>query len=398
MLPYPPCPPIPCFILTMSSPESAVSPGSYTSFCPVSTSQVRTACDQRLCRYLTYTSSLSVTTAFTYFAHLLDCFPSLSSVSFERFYELPWGILSLCLSRPRITSISFDHGADLTGPDSTRSDGVDKTSLTLTRFLYDVRLWRDMDGLINPRLPPDRCNEHLLVSRESQSLSALIPRMNHTLIQLVLPMESAPIVKMAKVSWPKLRELSINGVYWTSEQVESLPILLGALPRLERLSVRIRRGLNQSEGRPPILGQHSTPRSVLSGMHSLTVAYPNPEDNIFIIDTSRLRHLSICDWHRHYNSLTYRHRYSAPSAYPILSSVECLSVLRRMDLPTLSSLELVYLASESGADDDLLRYVATAFPQLSHLELHRYRANRKEEVDYVSSCQVSVYKHLLTGS
>ncbi|RDX52518.1 hypothetical protein OH76DRAFT_1400310 [Lentinus brumalis] len=339
-------------------------------------------------RYLTYTSSPSAVTTFTYFAHLLDCFPFLFSVSFERFHELPWSILSLCFSRPRITSISFDHGADLTGPDSTPSEEVDTASLRITRFLYDVRLWRDMDGWINPRLPPSRRNRDLLISRESQSLSALVPQMNHTLTQLLLPMESAPIVKMAQLSWSKLRELSISGLYWTSEQVESLPILLGALPRLEKLSVRIRRELYQSEGRPPILGQHSTPRSVLSGMHSLTVAYPNPDDDIFIIDTSRLRHLSICDWPRHYNSLIYRRRYSPRSAYPILSSAECLSVLRRMDLPTLSSLELVYLTSESGTDDDLLRYVATAFPQLSHLELHRYRANRKEEVDYEHIAEV----------
>ncbi|KAI0719818.1 hypothetical protein C8T65DRAFT_635264 [Cerioporus squamosus] len=251
---------------------------------------------------------------------------------------------------------------------------VAKIPLALSRFSYDVRVWRDMDNWINPRMPHSRRDHQLLVSRESQSLSAL----------LVLPMESAPIVKMAEVSWPKLRELSINGAYRTSEQVNSLPILLGALPCLERLSVRIRREMDRSEGRPPILGKHSTPRSVLSGMRSLTVAYPSPDDDIFVIDTSHLRHLSICDWPRHYNTFIYQRRYSAPSAYPILSSPECLSTLQRMDLPELSGLELVYLASQAGADDELLRYVTATFPQLSHLELHRYRANREEEVDYVS--------------
>ncbi|TFK80275.1 hypothetical protein K466DRAFT_504194, partial [Polyporus arcularius HHB13444] len=37
----------------------------------------------------------------------------------------------------------------------------------------------------------------------------------------------------------------------------------------------------------------------------------------------------------------------------------------------------------AGADDDLLQYVATTFPALAHLELHRYRADRDEEVDHI---------------
>ncbi len=224
----------------------------------------------------------------------------------------------------------------------------------------------------------------MMVAHESHCLSDLVLTMNKTLTRLSLPMESAPILKMARVPWPKLRELTVDGVYWTPEQIHSLPVLLCALPRLEKLSVCISRGEADEGGRPPILGQHTTPRTVLSGMRSLTVAYPNPDDDIFVIDTSYLSHLSICDWPRHYNTLAYQRRYSPPYCYPILSSSECLTILRRMDLPELSSLELVYLADHAGADDELLQYITGTFFELSRLELHRYRADRKEEVDYVS--------------
>ncbi|KAI0708666.1 hypothetical protein C8Q76DRAFT_681001 [Earliella scabrosa] len=53
-----------------------------------------------------------------------------------------------------------------------------------------------------------------------------------------------------------------------------------------------------------------------------------------------------------------------------------------MQAPQLSSLELVYLADTSGSDDELLEFVAEAYPRLSYLEIHRYRRDRSEQVDY----------------
>ncbi len=293
-----------------------------------------------------------------------------------------WSILRVCLSNPRIASISFDRQAELTSADGFPIEELSKISISLSSFSYNVQLWRGL------RSRMDRHNYKgdllpTMIAHESHCLSNLVLAMNRTLTRLSLPMESAPILKMARVSWPNLQELTIDGVYLTSEQVDSLPVLLAALPCLQKLSVRISRGSTSNGGRPPILGQHTTPRSVLSGMRSLTVAYPNPDDDIFVVDTSHLRHLSICDWPRHYNTLAYQRLYSPPYCYPILSSSECLTILRRMDLPELLSLELVYLADHAGADDELLQYVAETFPELSHLELHRYRADRKEEVDYV---------------
>ena len=46
-------------------------------------------------------------------------------------------------------------------------------------------------------------------------------------------------------------------------------------------------------------------------------------------------------------------------------------------------MELVYEAPEAGSDDELLTYVAEAYPRLSHLEVHRYRKDRAEHVQHV---------------
>ncbi|TFK79192.1 hypothetical protein K466DRAFT_610646, partial [Polyporus arcularius HHB13444] len=269
--------------------------------------------------------------ALEYFEELLDSFSLLTSIAFEQMRGPSWSILRVCLSHPRIASISFDRQAELTSADGFPIEELSKISISLSSFSYNVQLWRGL------RSRMDRHNYKgdllpTMVAHESHCLTDLVLAMNRTLTRLSLPIESAPILKMATVPWPNLRELSVDGVYLTSEQVDSLPFLLAALPCLLKLSVRICRGIAANVERPPILGQHSLPHCVLSGMRSLTVAYPNPDDDIFVIDTSHLSHLSICDWPRHYNTLAYQRRYSPPYCYPILSSSECLTILRRMDL------------------------------------------------------------------
>ncbi|RPD61781.1 hypothetical protein L227DRAFT_610231 [Lentinus tigrinus ALCF2SS1-6] len=186
---------------------------------------------------------------------------------------------------------------------------------------------------------------------------------------------------MATLSWPRLRSLSLSGHYLTSDQAESLPVLLSSLPHLQTLSLLIAR--EDSVSRAPVLGHHASPSTVLSGLHSLTLAYPDPEDSIFSVDTTALRHLSLRDWPRHYTYFTFENDYTSSWASPILSSDECLSILQRMDLPQITSLELVYEVQGPGSDDNLLSYVAHTLPKLSYFELHRYRANSRDPLDYM---------------
>ena len=105
---------------------------------------------------------------------------------------------------------------------------------------------------------------------------------------------------------------------------------------------------------------------------------------IFSVDTSHLSHLSLRDWPRYHQDHSHDWRLRSRWAQPILTSAECLSILKRMEMPQLTSLELVYLAKYAGSDDELLEYVTHTYPRLTHLELHRYRASRLDAVDHVS--------------
>ncbi|KAI0695083.1 hypothetical protein C8T65DRAFT_551628, partial [Cerioporus squamosus] len=291
-----------------------------------------------------------------------------------------------CLALPRITSITFTSQANaftVYEPPSALN-AIATAPLPLTGFAYIRPFWREKRFRV-AILPIDTHFE-----REEKWLSALIPGMASTLMQLTVPMETSLISAMASLSWPALQDLSIRGRYWSEEQKDALPQFLSSIPRLRKLSVTVcRRGRTD---RPPILGSSTVPHPTIAGLRSLTVAYPDPADNIFSIDATRLRHLSLCDAPRFYCDLSQDETVSSGFARPILHSAECLSILRRMDMPELSNLELVYLANTAGSDDELLSYVIHTFPHLSHLELHRYRANRDEVVDYVHITK------LLTGA
>ncbi|PIL27947.1 hypothetical protein GSI_09982 [Ganoderma sinense ZZ0214-1] len=91
-----------------------------------------------------------------------------------------------------------------------------------------------------------------------------------------------------------------------------------------------------------------------------------------------LTHLSLRDHPRVYHQLSYGYNVrDGPEgrswAAPLLSPDEALSLLQRMDLSRLTSLELVYIAPDADSDNALLSHIAQALPKLEHLELHRYR-------------------------
>nr|VWP01968.1 Ubiquitin-like modifier-activating enzyme ATG7 (ATG12-activating enzyme E1 ATG7) (Autophagy-related protein 7) [Ganoderma boninense] len=127
-----------------------------------------------------------------------------------------------------------------------------------------------------------------------------------------------------------------------------------------------------------------SPIPFLSDLRSLVIAYPDPEDGIFSLNLPNLTHLSLRDQPRVYHRLTADDiaipdgPYGGSWPAPLLSSGELLSILRRMDLSRLTSLELVYMAHQPGQDDVLLSYIPESLPQLQHLELHRYRGVRSQ--------------------
>ena len=311
------------------------------------------------------------------FVTALKRLPNLVAIVFEAGFCTPIDVVECLIVHPHITSISFTAMADalsVWNPPPTLDTTMGE-SFPLTKFSYIVPSWREQTFEFESH------RADALLKREEQWLSAIVPKAASTLKHLDIPMETSPMLHMAKLSWPELQDLSISGRYANADQKEALPLFLSSLTRLRKLSVTICRcGLPL---RPPILGFDTTSHITFDGLRSLTVAYPDPDDRIFSIDASHLRHLSLRDSPRYYHDCSKNPQAWSTFVTPILQSAECLSILRRMDMPRLSSLELVYLADTAGSDDELLSYVTHTYPHLSHLQLHRYRANREEAVDYV---------------
>ncbi|TFK81959.1 hypothetical protein K466DRAFT_666809 [Polyporus arcularius HHB13444] len=310
---------------------------------------------------------------------LLDGLPSLNAITLEGRSGVAWSVLDeIIFARPSIASFTINSCVDFT--EDASEELPNSSSSSITSLSYAPEMWRELENEI-PRRGGGPQDLDAVFSHEAKCLDALVSRVHGTLVQLTLPMETAPLLSMIALGLPKVQELSLFGRYLTDEQVESLPLLLSSLMELRKLSIQVMR--SEPLDRPFILGHHSAPPTSLSGLRSLTVAYPHPDDDLFSIDTSHLNHLSLRDSPRYYAHLSDAgESWHGDWATPLLSAVECLSILKRMGSPPLTSLELAYLVPRASSDDDLLEYVVNSFPALATLEIHRYRQNRDERVDH----------------
>lgn len=301
----------------------------------------------------------------------LEYFPAVTTVSFSMAGGVPWPTLEKILQFPSITSISMDAHSMWMGVPPPPPSALLPTSCRLAQLSYTPKRWRDVE---NNKLGNDLQVTYAL---ESSFLLALVLNMSGTAESLSLPVETAPLLQMAAVEWPRLHTLSLTGQYMVPEQPRILPLLLSRAPNLRTLSVRVAQ--RDGTSRPPLL------KGPLGGgfrLRSLTVAYPDPADAIFASLTHELTSLSLRDSPRYYLHQRYGWRRTPLRIAPLLSSSECLTILKRLSTPHLSTLELVYCAD--GTEDELLRYLSRAFPLLSELELHRYKASEGDDIPYVS--------------
>lgn len=228
-------------------------------------------------------------------------------------------------------------------------------------------------------LHPDAPQLLELFRDERECLSPLVLGMNETATSIRLPMESARIEQMARLYWPYLCDLRLEGEYVTAME-KPLRELLARTPRLSRLSLHVARP--RGTGRVPILGQVWQKWMNNLELRSLTLTYPDLEDTLFRTNLTGLTHIALTDRPRHYHySGNIAALLSPYYDVPIVAASEFLSTLRNLQMPHLTSLELVYKAD--GADQDLLHHIVGAFPKLSHLELHRYRKDSDEVVNHV---------------
>lgn len=304
----------------------------------------------------------------------LDYLPNVRAVTFLLCPGgVPWYALTKCLEYPNVTSISIDKDSALIcTPPSPIPFDLSPTfhGFRLTEFIYTPSQWRETQSRLR------KTNIQPAYAYETSYLRALVLAMSDTAESLTLPVETAPLLEMASMDWPRLHTLSLTGRYTHPNQCRAIPLLLLRMPNLRSLSIKVMQC--QGMRRPLLLNKLPDARFRL---RSLTVSYPNPEDPIFSYVGDGLTSLSLRDSPRHYFASRYGRRY-LPAIFPILRASECLAILKRLSAPRLSVLELVY--QTDAAEDKLLQYLPTAFPLLQEIELHRYKASLKDTVPYVS--------------
>ncbi|EIW53487.1 uncharacterized protein TRAVEDRAFT_74794 [Trametes versicolor FP-101664 SS1] len=297
-------------------------------------------------------------------------FPAVQSVTFDNVPEgVPWSAIMRCLKHPGITSLSFRKRSTWTSASSEIPSDLSLHIPQLTRFAYTPSQWREAE------IVEQRASLQDVYATESSYLRALVLPMSAMAESLTLPVETAPLLEMAARDWPRLRTLALTGLYTHPDQCRAIPFLLLRMPNLRSLSIEVAQS-------PRMLRPHllKVPSHNVYHLRSLTVSYPNPDDPIFSCLGDGLTALSLRDAPRH----CFHERFtpaSPCSSSPILSSSECLTILKRISAPSLSVLELVYHAD--AVEEELLQYLTRTFPLLQELELHRYKAFPDESVPYL---------------
>ncbi|KAI1792791.1 hypothetical protein LXA43DRAFT_316247 [Ganoderma leucocontextum] len=351
------------------------------------------------CGHLIHRGPFRTDTHVQHFQDLVGRMTCLTSITFMDVQAtLLRTVIKPYLNHPCITCLSFCAGGDSLEnlplrAEDLASDGV----LSLTALSWTPTRWREHGRMchghcaVGGQRAPLPASMGDVYALEKEFFGMLLFRMTNTATHLSLPMESAPIEKMARVSWPNLKHLSLVGRLVDANQVQHIRRLLTCLPALQSLSIQAAR--TQAIGRPPIFKfpgppSKADPRSTMSQapgdtsicreallphLRSLTIAYPDPGDELFAYDWSRLTHLSlracpgVCACDRIMVPVGFR-SVAAPTAQ------ECLSILKRMEPRNLRSLELSYFTNDSPAPDkDLLSHIAATFRQLEHLEIYRHR-------------------------
>ncbi|KAI0314962.1 hypothetical protein OF83DRAFT_1285202 [Amylostereum chailletii] len=261
--------------------------------------------------------------------------------------EVPWELLSAISSIPSLRVVEI-----LRSSWKPIQEGEDTTSasspMSLEKFVFVAKYWREWD-LSRGKAP---VSVWKVAQEESKMLEPFLSRTYTHLRTLHLQSESAPYSWMASLSWPHLQELFLIGK-----------------PPLSKSSI-----LMEGQDHEVIIPKDAVVplHTIISFIEELTLTYPNLDDIFFEHIPSELRRLSLRDCPRNYHFIDpvfTPHRWDLIS--PIPSSEDLLRILRRLHLPRLEELEIVYQANDD--ERALLAHIAISFPLLKRLELYRYR-------------------------
>ena len=282
----------------------------------------------------------------------------------DQCHGLPWSTLHSILSVPHLREFKLKYMSIC----PTLRDGEEPRgdfSGHLTSFHYQLH---------HPRQPWS-------YPQEIAALAVILKKLCDSLETLVLMSESAPLSTMATLRWPRLRKMVFYGTPLAEPSVRAC----FGMKRLHCLSLRL--NPTRDAMPQPIWPAGHDGAFPWPELECLTVSYPEPQDDIYNRLPSSLRSLSLrCWYHQHHQWYLARDDVvEIPMTELLLTSSALLSILRRCSTLHLEHVEIEYAADSE--DDALLSYVATTFPHLVELKIHRYRStatsNREPDASVV---------------
>ncbi|KAM5540705.1 hypothetical protein V8D89_005736 [Ganoderma adspersum] len=287
--------------------------------------------------------------------------PLLTEVVFDNckyiaVHGLTWRTIRAMLTIPNLRHFAI-HSLRICPTTHDNIEWGDSQPSTLSSFRYRVR-------------DPTPTRSFLA---EERALDTVVRTFHTSLSTLVLPTEPAPIQLMCSLAWPRLRELRLRGLRWTTP---STPIitLFACMPHLRTFALQ----LYEPEH---IEARAVWPRGFSAvypwpELEHLQISHPDEDDELYAHLPPTLRGLVLRSWPHICIQIKNNMRYTQQELrwnFPPTSASALLRILRRCRAPGLRTLELEYVVDEPGAEAELLRHVAASFPRLDMLELHRYR-------------------------
>ncbi|KAI0711833.1 hypothetical protein C8T65DRAFT_520261, partial [Cerioporus squamosus] len=283
----------------------------------------------------------------------------------EEPHGLSWPALSAVLSLPVIREFKLDrlHFCPALRPsDELHIDSPGQ----LTSFEYLLRKPAETYET-EPRMSikPN-------YSDERRALSTALGALHENLEMLSLPTELVSMHIFSQHPWPRLRRLTLRGRP-SDDLISSLLSSIAHIPALRSLVIKFS---SAGSMRPGVLWRGDVVTAFpCPALEELVVTSPDPADQLFDHLPMSLRTLSLCCWRHLYYEFLTPYRPWVPSNGPrfslLLSSTEMHGTLCRSRTPALVQLTLEYRADNE--DDELLHYIAKAYPRLAYLKLIRYR-------------------------
>ncbi|KAI0761566.1 hypothetical protein BD413DRAFT_485798 [Trametes elegans] len=217
----------------------------------------------------------------------------------------------------------------------------------------------------------------VIIPMERHFLELFLPHAASTLQNVVLPVGAAPLEAMSLCDWPALHRLVLRGERPVCSKPSRQPLVavLGRMPKLRVLALLWAEPANSDP--EPIWPPSFNAEYEWPELEDLTVMHPRPDDKLYAHLGPSLRELALRCWPRYYkhqrgyNYFMHQDGAEVHWASPLLLSSAMLRILRSSEASSLTHLELEYRADDS--DQDLLDHIASAFPHLIVLRIHRYR-------------------------